>query len=388
MATVSVIVPNYNHAKYLRKRVESILAQTYQDFELILLDDCSTDESREILREYAGDPRVRMEFNAENSGSTFKQWDKGLGMASGKYVWIAESDDHAEPQLLERLTKILDAHADVTFAYCRSWMVDENDARFGYGDWYCSRVENERWERDFLEDGRDECRWLYVLSNPVPNASAVVFRREAYQRVGGAGGALRLCGDFKMWASLALLGKVGYVGEPLNSFRAHTNNARSKWQQGALDIAEYFYVMRWVMDRVAPPESLKGRPRLDELFPRMPIEQSTEERVRSTKRTIDEVARWNLRYNDRIPKDRMRAYFVDWEFAIVGKEFAMEPPGRWRFFKHRVHFYRRYSAGMNWKQKLVNLGRVAGAPVVGYQRRHWPEQAYAWIASAINRASG
>src|SRR5437879_548872 len=76
MPTVSVIVPNYNHARYLRRRIDSILAQTYRDFELILLDDGSTDESRSILSEYGNDPRVKIELNERNSGNTFKQWNK------------------------------------------------------------------------------------------------------------------------------------------------------------------------------------------------------------------------------------------------------------------------------------------------------------------------
>src|SRR5438034_11203510 len=89
MLTVSVIIPNYNHARYLRKRIESVLTQTYQDFEVILLDDCSTDESRSIIGEYRIDPRVRIELNEQNSGNTFKQWNKGVGLARGTYVWIA-----------------------------------------------------------------------------------------------------------------------------------------------------------------------------------------------------------------------------------------------------------------------------------------------------------
>src|SRR5580658_7167935 len=107
MPKVSVIVPNYNHARFLRRRIDTILAQTFQDFELILLDDCSTDESRSILREYASAPRVRFEFNEVNSGSTFKQWNKGVRLTQGKYVWIAESDDYADIRLLERLVAVL-----------------------------------------------------------------------------------------------------------------------------------------------------------------------------------------------------------------------------------------------------------------------------------------
>src|SRR5258707_14882309 len=88
---VSVIIPNYNHARYLRKRIETVLEQTYQDFEVILLDDCSTDGSSSIIDEYRNDSRVRMGLNEKNSGSTFKQWNKGVGLAEGKNVWIAES---------------------------------------------------------------------------------------------------------------------------------------------------------------------------------------------------------------------------------------------------------------------------------------------------------
>ena len=72
MPTVSVIIPNYNHARFLQQRIDSVLNQTFQDFELILLDDCSTDGSRSILARSVDDPRVRIEFNEINSGSTFK----------------------------------------------------------------------------------------------------------------------------------------------------------------------------------------------------------------------------------------------------------------------------------------------------------------------------
>src|SRR5713226_5897350 len=120
MPKVSVIIPNYNHARFLRKRIESVLEQTYQDFELILLDDYSTDESRTILEQYSSDPRVRIEFNSANSGSPFKQWNKGVRLACGKYIWIAESDDYADERLLERLVAVLKADPQISFAYCRS----------------------------------------------------------------------------------------------------------------------------------------------------------------------------------------------------------------------------------------------------------------------------
>ena len=79
---VSVIVPNYNYARYLDARIDSILRQTWTDFELILLDDASTDTSREILEKYRNHPRVsRIEFNTQNTGSPFQQWMKGILLA-------------------------------------------------------------------------------------------------------------------------------------------------------------------------------------------------------------------------------------------------------------------------------------------------------------------
>src|SRR4029077_1491910 len=134
--SVSVIVPNYNHARFLRRRIESVLGQTYGDFELILMDDCSTDESQAILSEYARDARVRLEFNETNSGGTFRQWNKGVRLARGKYVWIAGADDYADERLLGSLVAMLDQDAAVTFAYCRSYCVTAEDQPDGLADSY------------------------------------------------------------------------------------------------------------------------------------------------------------------------------------------------------------------------------------------------------------
>lgn len=105
---VSVIVPSYNHAEYLRLRLDSILDQTYRDFEVIILDDCSSDDSRDVIESYRGNPAVsHIVYNQINSGSPFHQWKKGMQLACGELVWIAESDDCCETGLLERLVEHL-----------------------------------------------------------------------------------------------------------------------------------------------------------------------------------------------------------------------------------------------------------------------------------------
>ena len=156
MPKVSIIIPNYNHARYLRQRIDSVLQQTYQDFEIILMDDCSTDESRTILSEYAGDPRVRIEFNEKNSGSPFRQWRKGIALATGRYIWIAESDDYADETLLEALVSRLDADSSITLCNCRSWRVTPEGNIVGYLIPGCPPFDIKRWEEDFCADGREE----------------------------------------------------------------------------------------------------------------------------------------------------------------------------------------------------------------------------------------
>jgi glycosyltransferase involved in cell wall biosynthesis len=253
---VSAIVPNYNHARFLPRRVESVLRQTCKDFELILLDDCSTDESRAILSGYAGDPRVRVEFNEVNSGSTFKQWNKGVRLARGKYVWIAESDDYADERLLERLVTVLENEPAASFAYCRSWRVMEDNSVDGFGDWYLDLVDPHRWKVDFCVDGREEFQKYLACYCVVPNASAAVFRKEIYDRVGRADESLHLCGDWKVWAAMALTGKVAFVSEPLNYYRFHETSVLHKSKQGAVDVLESLQVVRWILNQVTLPRSV------------------------------------------------------------------------------------------------------------------------------------
>jgi glycosyltransferase involved in cell wall biosynthesis len=253
---VSVIIPNYNHARFLRKRIDSVLRQTLPDFELILLDDCSTDDSCSILYSYANDCRVRIEINSSNSGNTFHQWNKGVRLARGKYIWIAESDDYADERMLQCLMAVLEGDPNVAFAYCRSWCVSADDRLEGFLDRYLPYIDSHRWTTDFLADGQEECRNYFVQTNPVPNASAVVFRKDLYERVGGADESLRLCGDWKLWAALALAGQVAYLGEPLNYFRFHDASVRNKSKEVKQDLVEHLRVVGWILDNAPPTEAM------------------------------------------------------------------------------------------------------------------------------------
>jgi hypothetical protein len=256
MPKVSVVIPSYNHARFLRQRIESVLVQTYQDFEVILLDDCSTDDSRSIIASYTGDPRVRIELNKVNSGSTFKQWNRGVRLARGEYVWIAESDDYADAQLLETLVSRLDADPDTVLSYCRSWQVSADGELSGFLDCYLADLDAHRWTADFWADGREECRKYLVQRNTVSSASSVLFRREVYWQVGGADEKLVLCGDWKTWASMALTGgTLSHVGEPLNYYRFHEASVSEKSRQNGVWAAETLHVSSWILQSLTPDEA-------------------------------------------------------------------------------------------------------------------------------------
>ena len=122
---VSVIVPNYNYAKYLKWRFLSIAEQTYPIYELIVLDDASSDESRTVIKKMVAEVsrvkpeiKIRLIWNKENSGKAISQWIKGIEVATGDYIWIAEADDIAKKDFLAEVMKGFEKDPEVVLAYC------------------------------------------------------------------------------------------------------------------------------------------------------------------------------------------------------------------------------------------------------------------------------
>lgn len=210
---VSIIVPNYNHGQFLSKRIESILAQTYQNFELIILDDCSIDNSRAVIENYRDHPKVKyIVYNEENGGSPFAQWAKGISLSTGKYIWIAESDDWCEDRLLERLIAPLDADDNCHVSYCQSYCVEED----GTIRWQSSHHKLEE-----IVDGKQFIKKYMLLGNAVFNASMVVWRKQLYSQVSHDFVHYKFAGDRVFWTRLAQHGNVAINGRLMNYFLKH-----------------------------------------------------------------------------------------------------------------------------------------------------------------------
>lgn len=232
---VSVIVPNYNHAPYLIDRLESILNQSFQNFEVIILDDNSTDESREIIEPYRSHIKVKhIVYNDCNSGSTFKQWQKGLALASGEWIWIAESDDVASINFIEVL---LNNSNDSDLVFCNSEIIDDTGCPaklYGFTN-MPSKETYSKFSADFIMNGKDFSQEWMTRDNFIPNASAVIFKSKLLQDVLKKEilfqemNKMKLVGDWYFWLNLIHYSlSISYINEGLNQFRFHNKNVRSQ----------------------------------------------------------------------------------------------------------------------------------------------------------------
>lgn len=218
MSLVSVIVPNYNHAPYLRQRLDSIYNQTFQDFEVIILDDCSTDNSKEIIEEYRNYPQTsHIVYNEVNSGSPFKQWAKGFDLAQGEYIWIAESDDWAELNFLEQMVPNLNKDISLAFIFCESYWEEPQKTVKG-----CFAPKNT------FFDGLDFIRQKQIYNNNIVNASSVLFRKIFLPKISLDYQSFIGSGDYLFWSNLCEHGNVFYVKKHLNHFRRNSTTTTNK----------------------------------------------------------------------------------------------------------------------------------------------------------------
>jgi glycosyltransferase involved in cell wall biosynthesis len=258
MPAVSVIVPNYNHARFLPQRLDSILAQTFKNYELIVLDDASTDDSREVLARYAKQAPMRLVINKKNSGSPFIQWRRGAELAAGKYLWIAESDDYADPRLLEVLVSEMHRNPNVGLAYCQSFSVDERGRLLGTLEFWTRPLDSDRWNRSYVNYGRDEVARYLVQRNTIPNASAVLVRKDLLLQASNRHVEwMRVCGDWLTWSRVLIRADVAFVAEPLNYFRSHGRSMRDT--KLALSCAEEFCVKGYICSQVPVSLALRRR---------------------------------------------------------------------------------------------------------------------------------
>ncbi|MPZ53288.1 MAG: glycosyltransferase, partial [Acidimicrobiia bacterium] len=223
---VSVVVPNFNHERFLEQRIDSILAQTYDNLEVLILDDCSTDDSRSIIEKYCKEfpDRVRSLLNEENSGKVFRQWRKGVTNTDGELVWICESDDFCEPDFLENLVPHF-RDRSVNLAFGRIQFSNEaGDLQRGL-DGYREGAESGIWREQLI---RPAGQWFtngFGVNNVIANVGGCIWRRhdlppEVWEEAEG----YTVVGDWFLYAHIAGGGQIAWDPEAVAYFRQHHAN--------------------------------------------------------------------------------------------------------------------------------------------------------------------
>jgi len=244
---VSVIIPNYNHAAYLRQRIESVLGQTYRNFEIILLDDCSTDDSGEIIKGYFGNPLItKTIINQHNSGNPFTQWQRGIRLAAGEWIWIAESDDYADDHFLEIMIAACHDRKNIGLVYCDSNIVNSNVVeKETFASMKNKRFNTNRWSENHINSGLDELENYLLLGGTINNTSAVLFKRDVFLHADPFDIRMRYIGDKYAFVKLLAESDVAYVKESLNYFRDPFNTKHA--DRLIFYFYEQFLLFDWVL---------------------------------------------------------------------------------------------------------------------------------------------
>ena len=237
---VSIIIPNYNHARYLDERIQSVLKQTYYNFEVIILDDKSTDNSLEVINKYKENPHIaKIIVSEQNSGSPFKQWEKGFKLAKGELIWIAESDDSCDITFLEKLVYIHNKNNNVV-TFCRSQRIDELDKK--YNTFYNDLLSGTWNGKEFIQ--------VYLgRYNIIMNASSAIFNKEAALSANRQYLKYKGAGDWLFWIELVEKGSISFTGETLNYFRKHSSNTTEKCYKNGTDFIEEKKIFDYLITR-------------------------------------------------------------------------------------------------------------------------------------------
>ena len=244
---ISVIVPSYRHEDFLIQRLNTISEQTYENIEIILLDDASPDNSGNILTRFAStcEKVVALDINEKNSGLPIHQWVKGLSLARGEYIWIAESDDESEPEFLSELLCLLTRNPSAGMAYCDSQVIDEKGHHIAKYDYTSTQYADDGlWESDFCMHGRDFVASYMVFRNLIPNVSAVLFRASVLKAY-LCESQLKYSADWALYNKILLSHDIAFSCAAMNKFRKHIQTTRWHNKKSyAMELKEKFTLLK------------------------------------------------------------------------------------------------------------------------------------------------
>ena len=219
---VSVCIPVYNGSNFIAESIESVLAQTFEDFQLLVVDNCSTDNTGEIVSNFS-DSRLEYVRNKKNLGIVGNH-NHCMRLAKGEYICIWHHDDVMLPGNLKFKVQLLDEHPEVGFVHSNIILIDDR------GEVVVPEIWFEGSRHDYIEDGLTAFKkYISYLHNGASIfIGAVLARRSSYQKVGQFNAELPYCLDSEMWLRMMLFYKIGCIGTPLVKYRVHQSTASSE----------------------------------------------------------------------------------------------------------------------------------------------------------------
>ena len=235
---VTVLMPVYNAERFVAETVDSVLAQTFRDFEFLIINDGSTDRSPEILRGYADrDNRVRL-VSRPNTGYV-AALNEGLGLARGEYIARIDADDLADPRRLELQVARMRDEPQLVAVGSNAYAMDEDGRMLGD---YSVPLTHEEIEANHL------------VGSSTIHHPAVMLRPEAVKRVGGYRKELMPCEDFDLWLRLAEVGRLANLPEKLLTKRLFVGSAV------ASNLAKQARLVKQILDETWRRRGLEGAP--------------------------------------------------------------------------------------------------------------------------------
>lgn len=211
---VSICIPVYNGEKYIKEAVESALNQTYDNIEVLLVDNCSTDGTLQAV-ESVHDPRFRIVRNSTNLGMV-GNWNKCLEEAKGDYINLLCADDRLKKDCIEKKKAILDENRNVVLVSSDTHIIDEQGAVI---------MRRRGLAKSGIYNGHKIFRKSIRTKNLYGEPTNVLFRKTAASQTDGYAGGLPYSPDWEYWLHLSTLGDVGYVSEPLTEYRVSSVSA-------------------------------------------------------------------------------------------------------------------------------------------------------------------
>jgi|SRR5579859_346628 len=337
---VTVLIDTYNYGRFIDEAIESVLSQDYpaEEMEILVVDDGSTDDTAALIKKYG----ERVRYFYKSNGGQASAFNFGFQNAKGEIIVLLDADDYWLPGKLRRVVQEFEANQAAGMVHHR---MQELDMRTGdFRDGMFTPLSGN------LAATRES-----ILSFNATPTSSLAFRKSVLAKVLPIPEAVTIQADGYIQALVPFVAPLVSIDESLGVYRFHGSN---------------LYFLSGAAEDV-------GRDK-----------ERQRHRAVTLRAIVDGVEQWFSSHGYDLSQPAVRATLSRWTTLLEREEFAVEPPGRIRFFRHLIEYHRNHLPLMSWRLRLVNYFNAAGALVVGYEHFHWLDEGRENLTRRVRRFVG